>query len=258
MTATDRPRRRCARGTDPCPVAATSVSSVDCFRRFSTDRRTGLDPSRNVVMCSRDSQRSRVAARPGVLGGIHEPDLRRRARRADRVARRGAAHRGAGRGRRPAARRRGGAPAGGTGRRRARPAQPHRCRAAGHRPRRRRRGAGRAGLRVRRAAALPRRPDRGGDLDQRPVAGVRRPRRPARADPDAAQRDAGPGARRADAEVQRSAHRPLAAVRRRDAARGAPAARRARGHQPRLLGGEHPQVRRTRRAAARPRRRSAA
>ena len=88
VTATDRPRRWCARGTGPCPVAATSVSSVDCFRRFSTDRRTGLDPSRNVVMCSRDSQRSRVAARPGVLGGIHEPDLRRRARRAGRVARR--------------------------------------------------------------------------------------------------------------------------------------------------------------------------
>ena len=135
---------------------------------------------------------------------------------------------------RPAARRHPGPTYGGAGRRRPRPAQPHRCRHA--------RSPTTAAVieelvaRVSgfgAAPALPRRPRGRGDLDQRPEPGLRRPQRSARADHVDPHRDRGAGARRADAQVERSPHRPVAAVRRRDAARRAPAPRRPRGHHPR-------------------------
>ena len=104
-----------------------------------------------------------------------------------------------------------------------------------------------AGVRVRAAPAVPRRPGRRRDLDQRPQPGLHRPQRASRAhQPDALLR-AGAGAGRADAQVERSPDRHQPAVRRRDAPRGAPAPRRARRHQPRLLRGQHPQVRAPRR-----------
>ncbi len=96
---------------------------------------------------------------------------------------------------------------------------------------------------LRPAAAVPRRPRGRGDLDQRPEPGLRRAQRSPRADQRHPQQGRGAGAGRADAQVQRPAHRPVPAVRRRDAAAGTPAARRAGGHQPRVRGGEHPQVR---------------
>ena len=93
-----------------------------------------------------------------------------------------------------------------------------------------------------------------GGLDQRPEPGLRRAPRPARADQPGAHQGPGRRAGRADAQELRAADRPEPAVRRRDAARGAPAARRARGHQPRVLGGQHPQVRPPGVLARRPRR----
>ncbi len=62
----------------------------------------------------------------------------------------------------------------------------------------------------------------------------------------------GPGAGRADAQVQRSPHRPVPAVRRCDVAGGPPAARRAGRDQSRVRGRERPQVRAQGRPAQRP------
>ena len=179
--------------------------------------------------------------------GAHESDLRGSARRRGRGARRAGARSRAPRRGRPAARLRPGAGPRRAGGRRPRRAQPDRGRRPGARP------GGVVGELVARVSGfgpLQRylddpRSRRSGSTTRAGSSSPGNGRHElTNVDPHHGR---GAGAGRADAQVQRSADRHQPAVRGRDAARGPPAARRARGDQPRLRRGQHPQVRASRR-----------
>ena len=108
--------------------------------------------------------------------------------------------------------------------------------------------------RVRPPAALPRRSVDRGDLDQRALPGLHRAQRPQRTHHHRAHRGRGPRPGRADAQDHRPPDRLLHPVRRRDAPRWIPPARRHPRHHPHPLGRQHPQVRRPRDLPRRPRR----
>ena len=123
--------------------------------------------------------------------------------------------------------------------------------AAADGPRRRRPARLRFPRRIRSPAAVPRRPEHRGDLDQPARPGVRRAARPLGADDgrDVPGRGARPGG--AHAQAVRPAARPVLAVRRRAAAGREPAARGDPRHHAGAPQPEHPQVRRGRERARR-------